>query len=147
MGFSRVRGRTTRVVTLALVVGVLAVVAIGCGEQEERSFCTVYDEWLDVKREISTLDPTEETAQEAEDVATEALDVTRRLREVEQDRYGDQLETLEDQLQDVVRTLASVPDDADYATWEPLVEESVEDAVDSAQRVQDLIDPTCRPDS
>ena len=129
------------------LAAVAAVGVAGCGDTEERSLCEVYDEWLDVKAEVEDLDPNGASAAEAADVAEDALGVTRRLRETDQDRYGDPLEALEFALQDVLRTLEAVPDDADYDTWAPLVEDSVEDAVLAAERVQDLIDPTCRPDA
>jgi hypothetical protein len=131
-------------------VGLVAVAGVGlaaCGDTEERSLCNVYGDWLDVQAEVEELDPTQATAEDAAGVAQDALDVTRRLREVDQDRYGEPLESLEFALQDVLRTLESVPDDADYDTWAPLVDDSVEDAVLAAERVQDLIDPTCRPDT
>jgi hypothetical protein len=146
----RVAAFGRRGVSTATVLALLAAAgaAFGaCGDTDERSFCEVYEEWLAVKDEVEALDPTGATAADAADVAEDALDVTRRLREVDQDRYGEPLESLEVAIQDVLRTLESVPDEADYDTWQPLVEESVEDAVLAAERVEELIDPTCRPDT
>jgi hypothetical protein len=131
---------------VVLLLATAPALAAGCGDPEERSLCEVYDEWLEVKDEVAALDPTEATAADAAEQAEDALDVTRRLREVDQDRYGEPLESLEVALQDVLRTLESVPDDADYDTWAPLVEESVEDATLAAERVEELIDPSCQPD-
>jgi hypothetical protein len=146
MAQERGDGRARRCCILLFVVAAPALL-LGCGEAEERSLCNVYGEWLDVKDEVESLDPTGATAEEAAEVAEDALDATRRLREVDQDRYGEPLESLEVALADVLRTLESVPDDAEYSTWAPLVEESVEDATLAAERVEELIDPSCRPDA
>jgi hypothetical protein len=145
MAQERGDGRARRCCILLFVAA--PALLLGCGEAEERSLCSVYDEWLDAKAEVESLDPTGATAEEAAEVAEDALDATRRLREVDQDRYGEPLESLEVALADVLRTLESVPDDAEYSTWAPLVEESVEDATLAAERVEELIDPSCRPDA
>ena len=44
---------------------------------------------------------------------------------------------------DVVLTLDSVQDQADYSTWAPLVEDDLEAAADAAVTVEDAIEPQC----
>ena len=76
-------------------------------------------------------------------MADDYLDSVRRLQEAADTRFTVPLNDLEAAAADVLRTLESVPDDEDHATWAPLVEDSLEDAANAAVTVVDAIEPQC----
>jgi hypothetical protein len=127
-------------------LGFVAAVA-ACGEPEEQSLCTVYAEFQETVRRVDEVDLDQVTAGEAADFAEDAIGTVRHLGDAADDRYADQIEQLETTLDDLLRVLASVDEDADAATWQPLVEDSVEDAQDAAARVSELIGPSCQPEA
>lgn len=131
---------------LAAAIG-LAVVAAGaiagCGEPEDASLCTAYAEFLDRRAEVAAADPTSADAATASDVAERYLAAVNRLQHAADGRYVQQLEDLEEEVQDIVRTLAAIPDDADYATWAPLIDEDFETAQEAAGQVERLIAASC----
>ena len=55
--------------------------------------------------------------------------------------------SLETSLDDLRATLESVEDTADYDTWQPLVNDSMQDVVDEAFTLTELIEPQCNPGS
>lgn len=131
---------------IAFGVTVLLVVTAGCGDVEDQSLCTVYAQHLDERAAVQELDAESLTATEAAAVAEGYLESVRRLQEVADGRFSAPLASLEEAAADVLRTLESVPADADYATWAPLVEDSLDAAADAAVTVQDAFEPQC-PDA
>ena len=109
--------------------------------------CTAYGEFLEARAELQTIEPTSLNASQATDVAENALDGVHRLQQAADGRYGQQLDALETAVNDVLLTLESIPDDADFATWGPLVEDDLETAADAATVVEDAIEPSCTPDT
>jgi len=109
--------------------------------------CTAYAELLDSRAAIAQIDPTNLDASEASDIAQRALDGVGRLRHAADDRYEQEIENLGAAVNDLRLTLSSIPDDADFATWGPLVEDDVEAVSDAAQVVEDAIEPSCNPDT
>ncbi len=124
-----------------------ACVLPACGDQEDASLCTAYAELLDSRAAIAQIDPTNLDASEASDIAQRALDGVGRLRHAADDRYEQEIENLGAAVNDLRLTLSSIPDDADFATWGPLVEDDVEAVSDAAQVVEDAIEPSCNPDT
>jgi hypothetical protein len=114
-------------------------------DPEEQDLCTVYAEYLETVDAIGQVDLDQLTAGEARELAENAVGSVRHLGAVADTRYGTQIDQLEAALDDLVRVLASIEEDADPSTWQPLVEEDVEDAQHAATRVSELIDPTCQP--
>lgn len=123
----------------------LVLAVAGCGDAEERSLCRVYDDYLGAKQAVDELQPVRATAGEVEAVVEDALGVVRNLGQVADSRYTAEILSLEAALEDVARTLDSIDEDAAYATWQPLIEDSVEDARRAAARVAELIEPSCQP--
>jgi hypothetical protein len=128
------------------VVAVLAVLA-ACGDTEDRSLCPVYQDFRDARAEVAAVDPTAETAADLTDIADRYLATVRQLREVADGRFTDAIDTLDAEVADVERTLAGVDPDARYATWAPLIDDSIADAGDAADRVEELIGPQCTPEA
>jgi hypothetical protein len=139
------RRGTGRKTWWAPAVAALAVVVPACGEPEERSLCTVFADYLSAVASIDDVDLEQVTAREAEDFVEDLIGTVRHLGDVADDRYGDQIDQLETALDDLLRVLAPIDEDADVSTWQPLVEESVEDAEHASARVSELIDPSCQP--
>jgi hypothetical protein len=138
------RRRPRRVTALAVVLVVMGTAA--CGDIEDESMCSVYGDFLDVRAELAEVDPEQETAADATELAEDYLDTVTRLQETADGRFGTELDRLESAVDDVLRTLDSLDDDADYATWAPLVEDSLENVADAAVSVEDAIEPQC-PDT
>ena len=109
--------------------------------------CTAYGEYLAARAELQTIEPTSLNASQATDVAQNALDGVHRLQQAADGRYTQQLDALEIAVNDVLLTLESIPDDADVATWGPLVNDDLETAADAASVVEDAIEPSCTPDT
>jgi hypothetical protein len=138
------RLRRPRLAALA-VLAVLVAATAACGEIEDQSMCGVYEDFLDERAVVADLDPEALSAQEAAEVAEGYRETVQRLQEVAE-RHLLELARLEESVSDVLRTLESVPDDADFAVWAPLVEDSLEDAADAAVTVEDIFEPQC-PDA
>jgi hypothetical protein len=124
-----------------------ACVLPACGDREDASLCTAYAEFLDSRAEIAQIDPANLDASNASDIAESALDGVRRLRQAADDRYEQEIENLDAAVNDLLLTLSAIPDDADFATWGPLVEDDLEAASDAATVVEDAIEPSCNPDT
>jgi hypothetical protein len=124
-----------------------AIVPAGCGDAEDASLCTAFAEFLDARAAIDAVDPASESAAGATEIAEDYLASVRRLEQANDGRYGQQIENLETAVNDVLLTLESVQDDADYSTWGPLVEDDIELATDAADEVQAAIEPSCNPDT
>ena len=78
---------------------------------------------------------------EAAEVVIGELD---QLRAVADERYRAQIDGVGDQLDDARRTLGSLQDDADYSTWEPLVDSTFEDLAIAQARLRRVMDPACQ---
>jgi hypothetical protein len=125
----------------------VASVTTSCGDIEDASLCTAYGEWLEAGTELRAVDPASQSAQGATEIVEDYLAAVRRLQEASDGRYTQQLSDLEALANDALLTLESIPDDAEYATWGPLVEEDRELAEDAAAQVRIAIDPSCNPDT
>ena len=118
-----------------------------CGDQEDASLCTAFDEFLEARATVQAINPDALNAQAAEDAAESYRAGVQRLRQAAVDRYQQQLENLDAAVRDLQLTLAAIPDDADFATWGPLVADDLENVADAATVVQDTIEPSCNPDT
>jgi hypothetical protein len=127
----------------AVTVALATLVPLACGTLEDASLCTAFDEFLGARADIQTIDPTEETAADAIEIAEDYLASVRRLEQAADGRYGQQIEDLETAVNDVLLTLESVQADAEYDTWSPLVEDDLELAADAAEVVEETIRPSC----
>lgn len=141
-----VRIGLTRSGVVAAVL-VLATVTTACGDTDQASLCPVYREYLTVLQPVLAADPTAATAADAAQAVDDVLGAVRSMREVTEGRYTAPVDQLEVTLDDLRRTLASVDGSAEYATWQPLVEDSIDDALDAAARVDEEIGPGCSPGS
>jgi len=144
------RGRsplaTRRAGSAALVCGLAAVVALGgCGQPEEQSLCAVYADYRETVVAVESADASTATAVQVAEAVDATLLRVQHLGEVADYRYAEPIEALESSLQDASSVLDSVDPDADYATWQPLVEDSLEDARVQAARVNQAIQPSCPP--
>lgn len=117
-----------------------------CGDTEETSLCTVYATYLATAQPVLDADPTAATAADAAAAVADVLDAVQQLRQASDGRYAQAVDDLEAVLDDLRRTLESAPSDAAYEVWQPLVDETIEDALEAHDRVVELIDPACVPD-
>jgi hypothetical protein len=92
---------------------------------------------------IQDVDPETLTAADAGELAQDYLDSVRHLQETADDRHDALFETLESAARDVLLTLESVQDQADYSTWAPLVEDDLEAVGNAAVTVEDALEPQC----
>jgi hypothetical protein len=134
---------STRGYRIGVAALLVSAVAAGCGEQRESSFCEVYVSYLETVTPTLDADPTGVTAAEAEEAVEEAFDAARRVREVADSRYAAAVDALIELLDDLRRTLASFDDGEAYATWEPLVQDTIDDAVIAHERVVGLVGESC----
>ncbi len=140
----RCRARRRR--TSAVLVALVAFVPLACGEPKDASLCTAFGEYLDIRAEVAAIDAADltiTTAGEATELAEDYLAGVRRLEQAADGRYGTQLDTLETAVNDVLFTLESVQDDADFSTWGPLVADDLELAEDAAVQATRAIAPSC----
>lgn len=135
--------RTTALVACAAV----AVSLTACGDTEEQSLCPAYESFLATRDEIRAIDPVATSAADATSLVEDYLQQVVRLQEVADGRYGAELDALDSATNDVLSTLDSVQDDADYATWQPLIKDSLEDVQNASARVDEAIAPSCTPES
>jgi len=114
-----------------------------CGDPEDASLCTAFVEYMAVRAELYALEPTEPNADQAKEIGDDYLAAVHRLEQASDGRYTQQLDGLDTMVRNILLTLSSVQDDADYATWRPLIEDDYEDAQNTAQQVIDAIAPSC----
>jgi hypothetical protein len=141
---SGIPGRTRPLLRLTLVGVTVIGGLLGCADPEEQSLCTVYDRFLEAGNELRSVSLDGSTAGEAADSVEAVLGQVRHLDAVADTRYGGQLDRLEEALDDLLRTLSSVQEDAEQATWEPLVADDAEAAEEAAQVVVEVIEPVCQ---
>jgi len=141
---SQARRLTRRAWTAAAVGGVVSVVALGgCGHPEEQSLCTVYADYRQTATAVANADASTATAAQVAEAVDATLRQVQHLSEVADYRYAEPIEALESSLQETSSVLDSVEPDSDYATWEPLVADSLDDARAQAARVDQAIRPSC----
>jgi hypothetical protein len=128
---------------MVAVAGV-ALLSASCADPEEQSLCTVYDRFQEAAAALDDVTLDGSTAGEAAERVEQVIGQVRHLDAVADTRYNEQLDRLEDTLDNLLRVLESVPDDTDSATWEPLVEDSADDARHEARVVTELIAPVCQ---
>jgi hypothetical protein len=138
--------RPWRRVTAIALAAVAPALVVSCGESEERSLCTSFDEFVAAGTFIRAADLEALSAAEATDLAESYLQRVTQMQEVADGRYGAELDALEATADDLLRTLSSVQDDADFDTWAPLVSDTLEDVDAASLRVEQTIEPSCSPD-
>jgi hypothetical protein len=125
------------------MVALACVVPLACGDPEDASLCTAFGEFQDIRASVRSVDPNATSASEAIEVVEDYLAGVRRLEQAADGRYGTQLDTLETAVNDVLFTLESVQDDADFSTWGPLIEDDLDLAEDAAVQVDNAVAPSC----
>ena len=136
----RTRNRLGALGAACLLTGLVA-----CGDIEDSSLCTVWVRYEEAVASLEGLSLDGSTAGEAAERVEDVLGQVRHLDSVADTRYSQQLDELEESLDNLLRVLESVEEDADSATWEPLVEDSVEEARIDGAAVSELIEPACTP--
>jgi hypothetical protein len=138
--------RIRRGLTVASVT-VLAIASLAaCSEdvEKDQSLCTVYGQYLDELTAIQDLDAKSLSAKDASDVVEGYVEsVVRVQHATEDDRNNNGLLVLEAAARDLLRTVESVPDDADYETWAPLVEDDLKDVRNAAQIIDEALAAEC----
>ena len=139
-------GRTSRAAA-AVALAAAAWLNASCGSDtaEKRSLCSSFEQLVITGAAIRASDVSDLTAGEASDLAEAYQQRVTQVQEVADGRYGAELDALEQTVDDLVRTLSSIQDDADFATWAPLVEDSLEDVSTASRRVEQAIEPSCAP--
>jgi hypothetical protein len=144
----RTEGRASRWKGSTLMLSAVAVLALpACGDVKDSSLCTAFGEFVGARTAVNAIDPANLNADQATEVAETYLAGVRRLEQTADGRYGQELDSLETAVNDVLLTLSAVPDDADVDTWGPLVEEDLELVADAATQVEEAIEPSCFPDT
>jgi CHAD domain-containing protein len=133
------KGRARTVLVAAVAIAAL----VSCADPEERSLCTAFERFQESADSLQEVSLDGATAGEAADSVEAVLGEVRNLDAVADTRYSSQINQLEEALDDLLRTLESIQEDAESDTWEPLVSDSVEDAQHAASVVTELIVPVC----
>lgn len=129
---------------LGFSVGCLVAIGLvaGCAD-DDATLCASYANYLVLADAAYAADPTAATAA---DVA-ESVDAVRanvaQMRALADGRYRSPIDELAGLLGDLENTLASVPDDADYAVWAPLVDDTLDDVRIADQRLRRVVSPAC----
>ena len=128
-------------------MGILALASMAaCSEDvvKDQSLCTVYGDYLDQLADVQDLDAESLSADEASEVVEDYVEsVVRVQHATEDDRNNTGLLVLEAAARDLLRTLESVPEDADYDIWAPLVEDDLEDVRNAALLVDESLAAEC----
>jgi len=138
--------RVTRTAAFASVALVAAGALAACSEDvlKDQSLCTVYGEYLDELAAIQDLDAETLSAEDASEVVEDYVEsVVRVQHATEDDRNNNGMLSLEAAARDLLRTLESVPDDADYEIWAPLVEDDLEDVRNAALLLDEALAAEC----
>ena len=138
--------RVTRGAAIASI-GILALASMaGCSEDvvKDQSLCPVYGDYLDELAAVRDLDAESLSAEDASEVVEDYVESLVRVQHAtEDDRNNNGVLALEAASRDLLRTLESVPDDADYDTWAPLVEDDLEDVRNAALLVDEALAAEC----
>ena len=121
--------------------------ATACGDSQDASLCDAYQLYAATLGRVLAADPTAATAEMATNGVEDVLATVSQLQAAADNRYSSELASLETSLDDLRATLESVEGSADYGTWEPLVNDSMQDVVDEAFALTELIEPQCNPGS
>ena len=127
----------SRGVAGSLLVACGLTLFAGCGDAKDASLYAVTLE------RVLAADPTAATAAAATNGVEDVLATVSQLGAAADGRYASELASLETSLDDLRATLESVEDTADYATWQPLVNDTMQDVVDEAVAVTELMEPQC----
>ena len=119
--------------------------AASCADPKDSSLCTNFDQMV-ASAESVRADVDGDTAGEFSDQLEAVLQHVTALQELADGRYTAELDSFEQTLDDLIRTLDSVQEDAEFDTWAPLIEDSVEDVDAAAARLVEAIEPSCSPD-
>ncbi|MFL6203717.1 MAG: hypothetical protein ACJ739_00035 [Acidimicrobiales bacterium] len=142
MPADRVR-RRAGLATVALL-GIASLAACSEDTVKDQSLCTVYGEYLDHLEAIRDLDAQTLSAEDASEVVEGYVEsVVRVQHATEDDRNNNGLLSLEAAARDLLRTLESVRDDAEYETWSPLVEDDLKDVRNAALLVDEALAAEC----
>lgn len=129
------------------MVGSLSVLLVGvmvaCGDQEERSLCSAYAQYVAAVQPVIGADPTGATAGDALAAVDDLLAEATQLRAVADGQYESIAAELVEALTDLQVTLAGAPATADFATWQPLVADLIDTATDADDRLQEALDVEC----
>ena len=137
--------RASRGIACSLMLTCGLSLFAACGDTTDASMCDAYQRYIATLEPILEREPTGATAATATKAVEEVLASVQQLRAAADSRYADELNTLETSLDDLRATLESVEDTADYATWSPLVNDTVQDVVDAAVTVNERMAPECVP--
>lgn len=133
--------------TILLALLTVSGVPLACGDQEDRSLCSVFERVVESRAVVAALDPQQATAGDAAKLAEEHQKLVEQLQQVTDGRYASAVADLNVAITDLRNTLESVDPDADYATWAPLVEDDLTAVRDASAHVESLIEPGCQPAS
>lgn len=107
------------------------------------SLCDEYEQFLTVGQEVRSFDSGSASVADAAEITQEYLESVRQMQEVADGRYGVELDNLEFAIDDTLRTIESVPDEADADMWAPLIDDSLDDVAIAATTVRVRIGPSC----
>ncbi len=133
-------------VAIGLALG-LATVTLACGDTDELAICPAYDDLVDARGAVQDLDFENSNAGETAAVVDEYLSSVHQLQAAADGRYGTVLDALEVAVNDLLVTLDSVQDDADYETWAPVVRDTAETAADAGVAAEQQIGASCEAES
>ena len=133
---------STRVVRLTIVAGLVGIIA-GCADQDEQSLCSSYAEYVVLADEVYAADPTGATVSDVAETADVVFGELAQLRAVADGRYRAPIDELRSLLRDLENTLGSVDADAGYDTWEPLVDDTLDDIRIADARLRRVMNPAC----
>lgn len=129
-----------------VAAGVIAICAVlsACVDHDQQALCPAFAEYVTIADEIRAADPTGATAQDVRDDVELVRAELAQLRAVADQRYRAPIDELDRLLADLGRTLNSLQDDDEYSTWEPLVDDTLDDVAIADARLRRAIDPACQ---
>jgi hypothetical protein len=125
-----------------MVAGLVGIIT-GCADQDEQSLCSSYAEYVVLADEVDAADPTGATAGDVGETVGVVRGELAQLRAVADSRYQAPIDELRSLLRDLENTLGSVDDDADYETWRPLVDDTLDDIRIADARLRRVMNPAC----
>lgn len=137
-----------RLALMLAATGVLAVAVTGagCGRQDERSLCPVYDDYLQARAAVRDAAVTPRSADAAIEVIDDYAASVRALAAVTDGRYHTAVADLDAAVGGVRLTLEGVrglEDADDLDVMARLLDDAVEEARSAGDRVVELIGPQC----
>lgn len=107
------------------------------------SLCDEYEQLLAVGQEVRAFDSGSSSVGDAGELAAAYLESVQQVQEVADGRFGVELDNLELAIENALRTIEAVPDDADADTWAPLIDDSLDDVAIAATTARARIGPSC----